>query len=149
MPRGGSTAPSAVLLGMTLASAALTFSHLFPSYTVCFGTTVSPQAAPQGHMENDISELMCAKNNQEKNQTILPGGWQAVVSVPGAALGRQVKGAGAAAEQWPVASHLVLVARIRWWSQGSSQGGNFYTKQVYVIISIGMGILRRLRYLFL
>lgn len=46
--------------------ALLTFSHLFPSHTVYFGTTVSSQGTPWGHMENEISELICVKNKPEK-----------------------------------------------------------------------------------
>lgn len=76
-----------VLLGATPASAFLSFGHLFPSCAVCFGTTVSPQATLRGHMENETSELICVKNNQEKNQSILPCGGEAVVWAPWA--GRQ------------------------------------------------------------
>lgn len=53
------------LLGVMLASTLLIVSHRFPSRTVCFGTTVS---LPQGHMENEIREVMCVKNNQGREK---------------------------------------------------------------------------------
>lgn len=49
-------------------SALLTFSHLFSSHAVCFGTTVSSQGTPWGHMENEISELICVKNKPGKKK---------------------------------------------------------------------------------
>lgn len=114
----------------------------------CFSPT---PPRPQGHMENEISELICVKNNQEKTPNVLPCGGEAVVLVPWAAPGRQAEGLKLVALQRNGAWHPTQ----RWWLilDGDLKvvlRVDSYTKQVNVVIAVCMGISRRyLRYLFL